>query len=448
MKRLIDYHLNTWKNDPYRQPLLLRGARQVGKTYAVRQLGATYQEFVEINLESDRRTHIAFEKDLDPEKILFDLSVIIKKKIDPQKTLLFLDEIQAKPEALTALRYFYEKMPQLHVIAAGSLLDFTIEKVGIPVGRVQSLYLQPLSFMEFLSALEEYPIMQAILTHSPEKEISTVLHNKTLELVGQYLALGGMPRVIERWIESKDLQVCSTVHAAIIDSYRQDFGKYARQAQIKYVDKIFDHAPIQLARKFKYSSIEGEYRKRELAPALDLLVTAGVLHKIYQSAGQGIPLGAQIDVQDYKTIMLDVGISQAMLGLDLAPWFLTPQTEFINKGQLVEAFIGQEILTYQNPHIKKDLFYWHKETPASQAEVDYLIQKGQIVIPIEVKSGLGRTLKSMQIFLDTHQASPYGMRFSTQNYSIHKNIHSYPLYAVARAITEEDPMNGAFLFLM
>lgn len=438
MKRLIDYHLQKWKNNPYRQPLLIRGARQVGKTYAVRELGKSYQNFVEINLESNRRAHAAFEKDLDPKKILFELSAILKTTIHPQNTLLFLDEIQAKPDAITALRYFYEEMPELHIIAAGSLLDFAIEKVGIPVGRVQSLYMYPLSFIEFLAALGEHPIIQAILKHDPTDEMSTIIHEKTLELVAKYLALGGMPKVVQRWQEAPGLNECTAVHSAIIDSYRQDFGKYARQAQIKYVDKIFDHVPMQIGRKFKYNAIDGDYRKRELSPALDLLVTAGVIHKNYHSSGQGIPLGAQIDFDDYKIVPLDVGISQAIAGLDLAQWFLNPLVELINKGPLVEAFVGQEILCYQTPHRKKDLFYWHRESKSSQAEVDYLIQKDQAVIPIEVKGGSGRTLKSMQMFLDTHKASPYGIRFSTHNYSVFDKVHSYPLYAIANGIMSND----------
>lgn len=439
MKRLIDYHLQKWKNSPYRQPLLIRGARQIGKTYAVRELGKSYQNFVEINLESNRRAHVAFEKDLDPEKILFELSAIIKTTINPQNTLLFLDEIQAKPDAITALRYFYEKMPELHIIAAGSLLDFAIEKVGIPVGRVQSLYMYPLSFIEFLASLDEYHIIQAIVTHDPTKEMSTIIHERALELVAKYLALGGMPNVIKRWQETPNLRDCAAVHSAIVDSYRQDFGKYARQSQIKYVDKIFDYTPIQLGRKFKYNVIEGDYRKRELSPALDLLVTAGVIHKNYHSSGQGVPLGAQINFDDYKIVPLDVGISQAIAGLDLAQWFLNPLVELVNKGPLVEAFVGQEILCYQTPHRKKDLFYWHKESKASQAEVDYLIQKNQKVVPVEVKGGSGRTLKSMQMFLDTHPASSYGIRFSSHNYSIFERVHSYPLYAIAQVFMDGDP---------
>ncbi len=438
MKRIIDSYLLAWKHDLHRQPLLLRGARQVGKTFAVRELGKTYDNFVEINLESMRRAHAAFDKDLDPIAIVADLSIIMRKQIDPKTTLLFIDEIQIKPEALTALRYFYEKMPELHIIAAGSLLDFTIEQVGIPVGRVQSMYLYPLSFVEFLAAGEEYQLIEALIAHDATQEISSVVHERALALMGQYLALGGMPGVLQRWQETKDSVSCGLVQTAIIDSYRQDFGKYARQAQVKYVDKIFEAAPLQLGGKFKYSAIDGEYRRRELVPALDLLVTAGVLHKVYQSAGQGVPLGAQIDVKDYKTIVLDVGVSQALVGLDCTEWFIRPEQAFVNKGSLMEAFVGQELLVYGDCRRKKDLFYWHREAASSQAEVDYLVQQGQHVIPVEVKSGSGRTLKSIQLFLESHKASPYGIRFSTNNYSRYNNIHSYPLYAIMGAVADKN----------
>jgi len=448
MKRLIDHYLLNWKDSSLRQPLLLRGARQVGKTHAVRELSKTYPDFVEINFDLNRRTHVIFEKDLDPARIISDLSSMIKKPITPGKTLLFFDEIQAIPNAITALRYFYEMLPEQHIIAAGSLLDFAIEKVGIPVGRVQSLYMYPLSFIEFLAAGGEYPLIQAILDHHPEQEMSTAIHNKSLELLGQYLALGGMPRVVQEWQTTRNLANCSMIHATIIDSYRQDFGKYARQSQIEYVDKLFENVPIQLGRKFKYSAIDGDFRKRELAPALDLLVTAGIVHKVYHSSGQGIPIGAQADLSDYKIIHLDVGIAQAILGLDVTELLINPIAEFVNKGALFEAFVGQEMLGYASPYRRQELYYWHRESPSSQAEVDYLTQQAGVILPIEVKSGTGRTLKSMQMFLGTHPASPYGIRFSTNNYSVHERIHSYPVYAIAVAFARKDEEKEALRSLI
>ena len=438
MKRLVDYYLQNWKSDKYRMPLLVRGARQVGKTFSIRKLGESFKHFVEINLEEAPEVHAVFEKNLDPERVIAELSAITSKSIIPGETLLFIDEIQVVPRAITALRYFYEKMPQLHVIAAGSLLDFAIEKVGIPVGRVQSLYMYPLSFIEFLAALDYTVLIQEIVQHDVHQSMSSAVHNKALELLGDYCAIGGMPRVVELWKEKKDPLECARILAIILDAYRQDFVKYATVAQIKYVDLIFTYIPVQMSKKFKYSTIEGDYRKRELAPALDLLVTAGVAHKVYYSAGQGIPLGAQIDLQDYKVIFLDIALAQALLGLDVAGWFVQPLAEFVNKGSVVEAFIGQEMLAYDDPYIKKNLHYWHRQARGSEAEVDYLMQQKGLVIPVEVKSGAGTTLRSLQSFLESHVATPHGLRFSTQNYSEYQKIKSFPLYAVAQIMNQKN----------
>ena len=439
MKRIIDHFLLQWKQDSLRQSLLLRGARQVGKTYAVRKLGATYPDFVEINFELRTDAQGIFEKNLDPNRILRELSLIARKSITPGKTLLFLDEIQIVPKAITALRYFYEMLPELHVIAAGSLLDFAIEQTGIPVGRVQSLYMHPVSFIEYLVASGENLIVDEIMNHPIKHEMGAVVHERILDLLGEYLAIGGMPQAVQEWVNKKNALNCLKIHRTLMNTYRQDFGKYAKKLQIKYVELIFDQLPLQLGRKFKFSQVEGDYRKRELAPALELLVTAGIAHKIFYTAGQGLPLGAQAELQDYKIILLDVGLAQSALGLDLAGWFLNSHQEFINKGALVEAFVGQEMLAYDEPYSKNRLYYWHKESIAQQAEIDYLIQLKGEIIPVEVKAGLGRTIKSLHYFLEKHSKSTYGIRFSAQNYSIHERVHSWPLYAIAYVLANEYP---------
>lgn len=431
MKRFIEKDLEAWKSVRFRKSLILRGARQVGKTYVVRKFAKQFSSFVEINLESQPEYREIFDKDLDAKRIIRDISIKRDEKIVPGETLLFIDEIQANPSAVTALRYFYEDIPELHVIAAGSLLDFAIQKVGIPVGRVESLYLYPMSFLEFLSATRGRIIIDKVIFNLPKEPVSEVINKNIIKTLGEYLAIGGMPDVVKCWIEGKDPLRCFVAQHAIIDTYRQDFSKYADRFQIKYVDSVFNSIPIQLGHKFKYSEIEGDYRKRELSPALDLLITAGVAHKVFHSPGQGIPVGAGVDPKCYKVIFLDVALAQAILGLDLGSWFLNPMQQFVNKGEIVEAFVGQELLSYDNPHVKKHLHYWQRNVPGSTAEVDYLIQKGEEIIPIEVKGGAGTTLKSMRMFLDTHKKTPHGIRFSTQNYSVHDKIHSIPLYAVA-----------------
>ena len=435
MKRLINTELIAWKDVKFRKPLLLRGARQVGKTYVIRQLGKQFKSFVEINLELLPDACIIFEKDLDAKRIMRDLSLFVGKSIIPGETLLFIDEIQTSPKVITALRYFYEQVPGLHVVAAGSLLDFAIEQVGIPVGRVESLYLYPMSFVEFLLATENDILVQEILSHQEGVPITEPIHDKILSFLGEYIAVGGMPEVVKCWTMQKDPTRCFALHHSLIDTYRQDFAKYAKKNQIKYVDVVFNNIPQQLGKKFKYSNIEGEYRKRELAPSLDLLVAAGVVNKVTHSSGQGFPLGANADPKCFKIIFLDVALSQAMLGLNLEDWFLNPVKQFINKGEIVEALIGQELLAYANPHAKSQLYYWQRNAPSSTAEVDYLIQSGEQVIPIEVKSGDGKTLKSLHLFLETHPKSLFGLRFSTQNYSEHEKVKSFPLYAVS-AITK------------
>ena len=235
MKRLIDYYLSLWKTDARRQPLLLRGARQVGKTYSVRTLGKSFESFVEINLETQRELHTIFEKNFDPRRIIRDLEARIKKTITPGKTLFFIDEIQALPDALTALRYFYEELPELHVIAAGSLLDFAIEHVGIPVGRLQSLYMYPVAYMEFLMATGNATLAATIMH---DDALSASSHAYALELLGEYMAIGGMPQVVALWADKQKALACAREHAKIIADYQQDFAKYARKLQVKYEKKL------------------------------------------------------------------------------------------------------------------------------------------------------------------------------------------------------------------
>jgi len=325
-------------------------------------------------------------------------------------------------------------MPALHVIAAGSLFDFALEKVGLPVGRVSSMYMYPLSFMEYLSACGKSSLVQAVLEG---EKFSETIHLKLIDLVGEYLAIGGMPEAIAKWIESKNPKECFQVHHNLIASYRQDFEKYADKHDIKYVETLFRQMPYFIGEQFQYKNIHGEYRKRELAPCLNLLSKANVIHKIYHSAGNGIPLGAEINLEWFKIILVDVALSQALLGFDLSTWFLRPGAEFVNRGTITEAFVGQELLVYSHPLRESNLFFWKRAEKSSTAEVDYLYEENQAVIPIEVKSGNAGTLRSMHLFLSQHATSPFAIRFSPQNYSLFEKLDSRPLYAVATLAHED-----------
>ena len=431
MKRIIDYFLADWATRANRKALLLRGARQVGKTYAVRTLAKRFTHFLEVNLESDQSAQRIFEGTLDPEVMITALSALYKTPIIPGKTLLFLDEAQAMPRAIIALRYFYEKMPTLHIIAAGSLLDFAIEEIGVPVGRVEFLYLYPVSFAEYLAAAGYGALLHLIAKNKPSSPLNEALHTKAMGLLGEYMVVGGMPEAVAQWLETKDALGITAVHQSLLSAYLQDFSKYARRAQIKYVKEIFNATPHQLGHKFKYAAIEGEFRKRELAPALDLLVTANIATKVFCANGNPFPLAAGIQPQDYKVLFLDCGLAQTALGLDHAQWFIEPTREASYRGSLTEAFVGQELIAYASPTHKEPLYYWHKETRLTAAEIDYLIEIHGTTVPLEVKAGTGSTLRSLHTFLEMHPKSLYGIRFSSQNYSVFERIYSYPLYAVA-----------------
>ncbi len=437
MKRTIFLELKKWQEEPQRKPLLIRGARQVGKTFIIRQLGKNFQDYVEINFELKPGAKKVFEHDLDPHRISRDLSLFTGRKIVPGKTLLFLDEIQEAPNAIKALRYFYEMLPELHVAAAGSLLEFELENIGMPVGRVNSIYMYPLSFMEFLKAKDEDLLIEALMDHDVKEKISEVAHSKLLILLGEYMTVGGMPEAVTCFIETSDLKRCFKIHRSIIDTYRQDFNKYAKKYQLKYVELLFNSVPGLLGKKFKYSNIPGAYRARELRPSLELLEKADIVHRVTHSSGQGIPLAAETKPEIFKMLFLDVALSQTILGVDRGSWLLEPEINFINKGALTEAFIGQELLAYSGPDRETRLFYWHREARSSNAEVDYLVQQGDILLPVEVKSGSTGTLKSLRFFLETHNRSPYGIRFSLSNFSIVNGIRNYPLYAVARLVSQE-----------
>ena len=427
-------------------PILIRGARQVGKTHVVRQLGADFDNFVEINLERQEQIAKLFEHDLDPKRIIRDLSVATKMEITPGKTLLFLDEVQQAPRVITALRYFYEELPELHVIAAGSLVDFAIEKVGVPVGRIAYLFMYPMSFIEFLVARGYQKLAINIVNQDIKIKISEVVHDLALRLLGEYMAIGGMPKAVSHWAENQDALASMQVLKNINSVYEDDFAKYAKKHEIKYVDLLFKKLPSVICEKFNYSKLSSDYRKRELAPAMQLLEKAGIINRIFHSHGNGIPLGAEVDYDTYKITALDVGLTQAILGLDLQDWFLDPSNAFVNKGRLTEAFIGQEFLAYASPHHKAQLYYWQRAKRGSNAEVDFLTVIKNQIIPIEVKSGYGSSLQSLRLFLKEHAQSNYGIRFSLYNHSVFDGIHSYPLYAVASSLANKQRLTKYLTF--
>lgn len=363
--------------------------------------------------------------------MILALSLFVKTPIIPGETLLFFDKVQEAPRVILALRYFYEEMPNLHVIAAGSLLEFAIAKVGVPVGRISMLYMYPLSFLEYLAAKGLDLIAKEILYHPSGIPMEEVIHTKILDLVGEYLSIGGMPEAVSRWIQTNDPGSALNVLQQITAAYRQDFEKYSRKAQVKYLEQLFRQIPHLVGKDFSYREIHGEYRKRELAPALELLERANIIHSIRHASGQSIPIGSDIDFETFKIIYLDIGLCQAILGSDISIWFICPLEGFENRGEIAEGFIGQELICYSNPENKAELYFWKRKAKNSLAEVDYLTQQGEQIFPIEVKCGHASTLRSLHIYLETHPKCTQGIRFSSLNYSVINKLDSRPLYAAA-----------------
>ncbi|HNA63054.1 MAG TPA: DUF4143 domain-containing protein, partial [Rhabdochlamydiaceae bacterium] len=256
------------------------------------------------------------------------------------------------------------------------------------------------------------------------------VHTRILESLGEYLSIGGMPESVNRWVSTKDPAQALKILQQIAATYRQDFEKYARKAQVKHLEQLFNQIPHLVGEEFSYRKIHGEYRKRELAPALELLERANIVHLIRHSDGQGIPIGAGVDFETFKVNYLDIALCQAILGSDISMWFLHPLQGFDNRGEIAEGFVGQELLCYASPQTKAELYFWKRREKSSSAEIDYLVQKGDQILPIEVKSGHGSTLRSLRLFLETHSNSSYAIRFSALDYSIYEQLDSRPLYSV------------------
>ena len=430
MRRDIEKELISWKSQKEKYPLIIRGTRQVGKSYLVETFGKThFQNNVVVNLEFQPQLKDCF-KSLDPSEIINKLQLLLGVQIKEDNTLLFLDEIQECPQAIMSLRYFKEKMPKLAVIAAGSLLEFAMRSPDfkMPVGRVQFLYLEPLSFSEYLDATSNQNLRKFLSDVKLTDSIDDVIHKKLLELLRIYIIVGGLPAVLNEYLSSKDFMNCQRIQTALLQTYRSDFGKYAKISQHKYLQKVFDTTPRMAGQRIKYSNIDPDTRSRDLKNALNLLTLAGIVRPIYLTKASGLPLGAQINEQRFKLNFLDVGLMQNSCGLQGR---LSMEEDFmqINAGAVAEQFIGQELTAYSDRHQQASLYFWAREKKSSMAEVDYVINIGSNIIPVEVKSGKEGRLKSLRMFIE-EKKSNLGIRLSQDKLSYYDKILSIPLYMV------------------
>ena len=411
MNRKAYSDLLLWKKSSRRKPLILRGARQVGKTWIVEQFGnQEFSDYLKIDLELRHDLHKIFDENLSPENILNLLEISLNSKVTIGKTLLFFDEIQACPRALMSLRYFYEKLPDLHLIAAGSLLEFALGDISFPVGRVQFLNLSPMSFYEFLGATENEQLAELLL--EKPKLLPEPIHNKMISELKKYFITGGMPESVKCFAETKSLIDVYDVKSSLVESYKQDFSKYAPRADKLCMNHILESAAQQIGEQTKYSKLVTGFANPTIRNNYDLLCLSKVLKKVVKTDPSGLPLGAGLNIKKFKTILVDIGFLQTLSGYNLSKEFLHEDVLSIYRGKLAEQFVGQEIFSNDGG----DLYYWAREARSSNSEVDYLLQIDNEIVPIEVKSGKGGSLRSMHFLLKQYPDLKSGIVLYSGNY--------------------------------
>ncbi len=387
------------------RPLVLRGARQVGKTWLIENLRRpTDKVVVTANFDRDPGLARAFASN-DPKAIVGLLEVALRRSIEPGRTVLLLDEIQAAPELLAKLRWFGEEMPELHVVATGSLLDFALEQpeFSMPVGRVTYGHLEPLTFGEFLDAVGERRLGEAIGAATVTASLPPMLHARAAELQRTYMLVGGMPAAVVEWTQTGSLLTVATRHRDILTSMRDDFAKYRRRTEPRRIEKVFAALPRLVGRKFQATQVDREESGRGIKEAFRLLCLARVATPVRRSACTGIPLGATIDERYDKVCMLDVGLLATMSGLDAASLPPDGETLFSNRGQLAEQYVGQELRACRPFDQEPALFTWVRDARSSNAEVDYVIQVGGRVVPVEVKAGAPGRLRSLHMMVQERE---------------------------------------------
>ena len=434
LKRKIDIDLLEWKNSGNRKPLILRGARQVGKSSAVRELGGKFDNFLEINFENKDNIGAkrVFERHSDPRLICDELSAIYETPIIAGQTLLFFDEVQSCPDVISSLRYFYEQMPELHVIAAGSLLEFALQKIpSFAVGRVRSMYMYPFSFEEFLQAMERGILLEKLKAATPQHPLSEEIHNKLKELFLRFIVIGGMPEVVSKYASEGSLLDCQNILDELTETLYNDFAKYKQRVPATRLEEVFSAIIAQTGQKFTYAKAATSANQVQMKESIELLKMAGLVYSVTHSSANGLPFAAETNPRYRKLMVFDTGIYQRFLRLDITNLLLEEKIEQINKGALAEMFVGTELVKSQNNRLPAELYYWQREKDGSAAEIDYLMQQGQNIVPVEVKAGTKGAMQSMFLFLAEKQQQ-YGIRCSMENFGEFQNVKIYPLYAAGK----------------
>jgi predicted AAA+ superfamily ATPase len=393
--------------------MVIRGARQVGKSCLVQMFAkAHFEELIEINLEKDHLSRDDLGKG-STAAIVKQLELRLDRNITPGKTLLFLDEIQAAPAVFAKLRYFHEELPELHVIAAGSLLEFILEEheFSMPVGRVEYLHLGPMMFSEFLLATGRSRWANFLNQYQMGDEFPNTLHDELIRMLQLYFCVGGMPKAVDVFAKSESLRECDIIKASLLETYIDDFAKYGGRVNHERLSTVFQAIPRMVGQKFRYVNVSREESARELAKALHMVELARVCYRVNHSASRGIPIDAEIKKNTFKLLFLDVGLLLSQCGLNLADLQDVEKLICVNKGALAEQLVGQHLLYREEPYRMPKLHYWARQKASSNAEIDYVIAVGDQIIPIEVKAGTAGSLRSLHQFVSERQL-PMALRFN------------------------------------
>lgn len=447
--RNIDLQLLAWKESPMRKPLLIRGARQVGKSSAIRHLGKEFKYFAEVNFERNKSIKTFFAGDIDVHTITQKIATYMNVPIKAGETLLFFDEIQECPEAIMALRFFKEEYPDLHVVAAGSLLEFTLEELPtFGVGRIHSLFMYPMTFDEFLVANNEEGLIGMRQQADSKHTLDTTFHEKLIEYFRIYLLVGGMPESVLAWIKTKDFMSCRQIQEDIILTYEDDFSKYKKRVNPDLLRITMRGICHQAGEKLTYKQISADYRSSQIREALRLLTLAGIITPVVATSANGIPLDAEADESRMKVLFLDPGLLLAVLQIEgnsaqqLIELILTgtPQ-ELINKGGITEMVAGLEIMRNKPAIQRQKMYYWEKKGN-SVAEIDYVEINNLRIVPIEVKSGTHGGMKSLWMFMQEKHLQE-AIRCSLENFGEFeytdtkdsqavRHVAICPLYAISQ----------------
>lgn len=428
MKRDLYQKLIEWKTSKQRKPLVLRGARQVGKTTLLKHFGKSeFGNVLYINFEEMPKAKEFFAQDLNPQRIIRDLSIYFNQEINPLDSLIFFDEIQECPDALTSLKYFQEQANDYAIVSAGSLLGVKLAKAkGFPVGKVNFMTLYPCTFFEFLSAIGKEKLRLYLEQISNIEPLSDPIHAELLELLRFYYYVGGMPEAVASFSTNKNLNEVRKIHQDILDAYLLDFSKHALPNEIMKITNIWQTVPAQLAKenkKFTFADVKKTARAREYENALQWLIDAGLIYRSYCISTPRLPIESYIQDNIFKIFMLDVGLLSTMSQVS-AKTILEGNLYFSEfKGALTENFIAQELKARSF-----ELNFWKSK---SEAEVDFILSLEEKIYPIEVKSGTSTKQKSLAVYREKYYP-PIAVRVSTLNLKQEKDFHNYPLYLIGR----------------